>query len=526
MATSQSDDDRIQAYKRFLTDPATHGVPASEIAEPIETHGAIVVLAGERAFKIKKPVKFPYMDFSTLKLRRTICLREIEVNRRTAPEVYLHVAGIVETGGALRLIPDVTSDPTAEPVVVMRRFNLSRTLDRVVETEDLEPTLCDALVDEIASLQRAAAVHKGRPGSDRITGILKMNAHGLRAGTPSVLDETRVERLITSAQQEGQRGVPALDRRGRTGRIRRCHGDLHLGNIFLNESGRPVLFDAIEFDEDLATIDVAYDLAFLLMDLLHRGMWAPANRIWNRWLEQSLGTHGDDAAAALLPLFLSMRAAIRAEVGAAKANQQPGEDDLKIAPRTYLQDALDYLTPHSGHILAVGGLSGTGKSTLARALAPHLGAAPGATILRSDAIRKRLAGVPETDRLPATGYSKEMSARVYGTLHRRAGLQAKAARATIADAVYGRATERRRVRAVAHRAGVPFTGIWLELPVAEAKSRVAARRGDVSDATPEVVDRQAGFTNAPEDWLRLDASRPTDDLVGQVLEHLKIARRH
>lgn len=526
MVTSPSDENQIETFKRFLTDPATYGVSNSEVAEPIETHGAIVVLAGERAYKIKKPVKFPYMDLSTRELRRRICRREIEVNRRTAPEIYLHVAGISERDGRLRLIPDIGSDPDAEPVVVMRRFDLSRTLDRVVETETLSPALCDALVDEITALQHAATVHRGRSGGDRILGILDMNANGLREGARTILDEESTERLIAAARREGDRNVPALDRRGRTGRIRRCHGDLHLGNIFLDETGHPVLFDAIEFDEDLATIDVAYDLAFLLMDLLHRDMWIAANRIWNRWLERSLGRQGDDGAAALMPLFLSMRAAIRTEVGAAKASQRPAEETLRDEPRAYLVEALDYLAPASGQVLAVGGLSGTGKSTLARALAPHLGVAPGATILRSDAIRKRLAGVAETERLAAGGYSRDMSARVYGTLHRRAGLQAKAARAVIADAVYARATERRRIRAVAQRAGVPFTGIWLDMPVADAKSRVAARSGDVSDATPEVVERQAAFTQAPGDWLILDARQPTDDLVGQVLDHMNRTRRY
>jgi hypothetical protein len=526
MVMSQNDAGRAEAFKRFLADPATHGLSAADIASPIETHGAIVVLAGPRAYKLKKPIKFPYMDLSTLELRRKICLREIEVNRRTAPEIYLHVAGIVERNGKLSMIDDIASDPSAEPVVVMRRFDLSRTLDHVVESDTLGPSICDALVDEIIALQRSADVHRARPGFERINRVLKMNAEGLRQGAGTVLDPKVAETLIVRMAAEGDHQASNLDRRGRTGRIRRCHGDLHLGNIFLDQTGRPVLFDAIEFDEDLATIDVAYDLAFLLMDLLQRGMWAEANRVWNRWMERSLGQLGDDGAAALLPLFLSMRAAIRAEVGAAKARQHPDDPELVLGPRAYLASALEFLAPHTEHVLAVGGFSGSGKSTLARALAPHLGAAPGATILRSDAIRKRLAGAAETERLPAESYSREMSARVYATLHRRAGLQAGSSRTVIADAVYARASERRRLKNVAYRAGVPFIGIWLDMPVSDAKLRVERRRGDVSDATPEVVERQAQFTSPPKDWLTLDARQSTDDLVGQILDHLNQSRRY
>lgn len=520
MAASEAvrDDRRLRRLVAFLADPASHGVAAGQVSAPIETHGAVVVLAGDRAFKIKKPVALPYMDLSTLARRRRICRREVEINRRTAPELYLGVGGIVqERGGGWRLAgPDEVPRPgerLVEPVVMMRRFDGGMLFDRLAERGELTDRDLDALAAAVAAAHAAAPRRRAGSGFGRVAAVLEINRAGLEAGAPRVLDAAAVADLVAATARRAAALADRLDARARRGRVRRCHGDLHLRNVFRGADGRPVLFDALEFDEDLATVDVAYDLAFLLMDLLHRGLEAGASRVWNGWLAAT----EDDEAAALMPLFLSMRAAVRAHVGATAASQH-GLDRARAAEAVrYLGEAGGLLRDAPPVVVAIGGISGTGKTTLARVLAPALGRAPGAAVLRSDVTRKRLFGVPETERLPQEAYVEAVSRRVFSRIHRRAARLASAGAAVIADAVYGRESERRAIAAAAGSGGAAFLGVWLELPTEAAQARVSGRRGDASDATGAVVARQAEVIRPPRDWLRLDASRPPGELAEAVL---------
>lgn len=514
--------DRLARLTDFLSDPLTYGVAPSALAGPIETHGALVFLAGDRACKIKKPVKFPYMDLSTLALRKRICRREVEINRRTAPDLYLGVAFIVEGGdGGWRLTePDAAprdGERPVEPVVVMRRFDDRTLFDRLAAEGTLTDSDLDGLAGIVAQAHAEAPVRRRRTGSQRVADVLAINRSGLEAGVPAVFDDGAVTDLERRTEALAAQCGERLDARGRRGRVRRCHGDLHLRNVFRGADGRPVLFDALEFDEDLATVDVAYDLAFLLMDLRHRGLSAGANRIWNGWLAAT----GDDDAAAVLPLFLSMRAAVRAHVGATAASQHGLDAGKAEEARSYLREAGRVLEAVPPAMVAIGGISGTGKTTLARAVAPLLGRAPGAAVLRSDVIRKRRFGVPEAEHLPQSAYDPAVSRLVLAEVHRRAARLATAGTSVVADTVYGRPADRRAIAAAARRAGVPFLGVWLELPTEQAQARVEDRRNDASDATRAVVEHQAGSIVPPGNWLRLDASRPVEELAAAVLEALR-----
>ncbi|MBR0647899.1 bifunctional aminoglycoside phosphotransferase/ATP-binding protein, partial [Plastoroseomonas hellenica] len=287
------------------------------------------------------------------------------------------------------------------------------------------------------------------------------------------------------------RTAPLLAARAAQGFVRRCHGDLHLGNLCLLQ-GRTAPFDALEFDEALATIDIGYDLAFLVMDLDRRAGRTEANRVLNRYAAR----RGDAGFLAALPLFLSLRAVIRAHVEARRGGDGEG----------YLAAAIAYLAPAPPRLVGIGGLQGTGKSRLARLLAPALGVAPGALVLRTDEIRKRRAGVAPEQRLPAAAYAPAESQAVHAALFDAAALALAAGHAVIADAAWLDPGMRAGLEAVAERCGVPFDGLWLEAPTQLLRARIAARRGDASDADAAVLDSAARADPGRITWRRLDAS--------------------
>jgi predicted kinase len=314
-----------------------------------------------------------------------------------------------------------------------------------------------------------------------------------------------------------------LAARGEAGFVRRCHGDLHLRNIVLLPgsrpgSGEPVLFDAVEFDDAIATGDVLYDLAFLLMDLEERGLRASGNMLLNRYL------WGSDEAQlcglAALPIFLSIRSAIRAKVVAAAIEHQHGaeRDRAEGEARRYFRFAGTFLMPSACRLLAIGGLSGTGKSTLAAELASDLGRAPGALLLRSDIERKRMFGVADTERLPSAAYSPATTEDIYARLRRKASLALSAGHSVIVDAVHGEPDEREAIEALARALRIDFAGLWLEAPLPVRLDRVGTRRPGASDADADLAKAQAAHDVGPLAWPRLDVS-------GHIADTLEAARR-
>ena len=474
-------------------------------ARRIDTHGAVVFLSGDRAYKLKRAVKFPYMDFSTVGRRAAMCAAEIDINRQLAPEIYLGVAPIRRdrNGGLVLGEPDEACTDAVDWLVVMRRFDEEGMLDRMAARGALTPELMTALGARIARFHDGLpAIKTGFGGADDYRHSVAADVRQMREAGDR-LDPSTSEALAEAMPRALEPFVELVARRQAAGAVRRCHGDLHLRNIVLL-GGQPVPFDAIEFSDKIANIDVLYDLAFALMDLSRPGLDAPANRLLNEWLWRiaDLPAAAHDEALALLPLFLSRRASIRAYVDSAITAVSGGDN----APaRAYQQAALRFLQPAPPRLLAVGGLSGSGKTTLALKLAPEIGRTPGAVVVRSDVERKRLAGIGLEERMPPGSYSPEASARVYAVLLARAERVLRAGHCVVLDAVFAREDERRAAEALATKIGVPFEGIWLDVPKDVAQARVAARRGDASDATPDVVERQFGYDLGSITWKRRGA---------------------
>ena len=470
-------------------------------AKRIDTHGAVVFLARERAYKLKRAVKFPYMDFSTVERRAAMCAAEIDINRRLAPEIYLGTAAVWRGRDGKLVLGEVgeAAEAAIDWLVVMHRFDEDGLLDRMAERGALTADLMAALGARVAAYHDALAPVTGFSGPEDYGRSVAADIRQLREQGDR-LDLPTTEALAAALPGALVPFVDLVARRAAAGAVRRCHGDLHLRNIVLI-AGKPVPFDAIEFSERIASIDVLYDLAFALMDLCERGLRPLANRLLNEWLWRiaELTEAPHDEALALLPQFLSRRAAVRAFVEASSAalGGKAGQ-----AARAYQRIALDFLQPAPPRLLAIGGLSGSGKTTLALKRAPEIGRAPGAVVVRSDVERKRQAGVALETRMPAGSYSPDASARIYAAFIARAERVLRAGHSVVLDAVFAREDERAAAEALAAKVGVPFEGIWLDVPKEVAQARVAARQADASDATPAVVERQFGYELGRITWQR------------------------
>jgi aminoglycoside phosphotransferase family enzyme/gluconate kinase len=499
----------------LLASPRTYGL-ADAAVDRIDTHAARVFLAGERAYKIKRPVHYSYLDFSTPEARHRALTAELTLNRRTAPEIYEKVVPITrKEDGTLSL---QGRGQTVDWVLIMRRFDQAALLDHQARAGKLDGTIIDALALAIRRLHDEAASIELTPGEAhrRLRTIAEENLTDLTA-RPDLFGADAVATYETDLRTRLGRDRDLIEARAAKGLIRHCHGDLHLGNICLYE-GRPTLFDCLEFDAELAEIDPFYDLAFLLMDLDEHGLRELANRLLGAYMHEP----PDLEALALLPLFLSLRAAIRAKVRATVAGltDDPSQrHERETEARTYFASARRYLAPQPSLLVAIGGLSGSGKSSIARLVAPRIGPAPGALHIRSDKLRKDHFGVAETTRLPPAAYEPAVSEAIYETLFERCAQALATGHGVVADATFIHEAGRQRLEQIAAEQNVPFLGIWLEAPPDVLIERVGKRRGDASDANAAVVRHQTDEDCGAITWHRLDA-RTTPGALADEIETL------
>ena len=481
----------------------------------IDTQGAVVFLAGDAAYKVRRAIRLPFLDYSTLERRQAASEAEVALNRESAPGIYLRAVAITREDGSLAI---GGPGEVVEWATHMRRFDEDATLDKLAERGDLSANL-------IARLARAShAMHERAPKRDGEAAIHSLETYLDQnevafAARPEIFDSARAADLNRLSREALAARRPLLLSRGEQGFVRRCHGDLHLRNI-VGIDGEPVPFDAIEFDEAIATGDVLYDLAFAIMDLWERDLRSSANRLLNGYL--GAGDEENYSGLAALPFFLSLRAAIRAKVEAGNLEHLTGEARGKAreSAERYFRFALAFLEPAAARLLAIGGLSGTGKSALAACLAPEFGRAPGAVWLRSDVERKHLFDVGETTRLPDSAYSEAAGRETYARLTRKAARALRAGQSVIVDAVQSRGHERQTISSLAGELGAAFAGLWLEAPRDERRARVERRSGDASDADARVVAAQRAEPLAEAGWFALDASGDLSSTLGAARKQL------
>jgi len=503
--------DKQTDVSAFLAAPETHGIDGA--VEVIDTHISRIFLAGNRAYKLKRAVLLPYADFSTPEIRLATCEKEYTLNAPGAPAIYLGVRRITREADAT-LAFDGRGD-LVDAVVEMTRFDQEGLLDRVAEAGGLTADHIADLAHSIEALHARAPVSRETGGAANMAGVLDINLAGF--ATSRVFSRTEVATLDAKLRCELARHAGWLDRRALAGMVRRCHGDLHLRNICLFD-GRPQIFDCIDFNDTLATVDVLYDLAFLLMDLWHRGMDDLTNRLANRYFDET----GSEDGFGLLPFFMAVRAEVRAHVTATAA-EGAGADRARLAAlaREYFELALTFLDPVPPRIVALGGLSGSGKTTIAEALAPGLGRPPGARVLESDRLRKAMFGVLPEDHLPPEDYAPEISDEVYRHLAHQVHGLADAGISIVAGAVFTKPSRREALEhALADR---HLTALWLDVEPDLLRRRIATRAPSASDAGLDVLERQLERIRGPIVWPKVDANGTVEETLAAVSERVGTA---
>jgi aminoglycoside phosphotransferase family enzyme/predicted kinase len=491
--------ERQAALVAALANPACYPHPVVFV-QHLETHISHILLAGDYAYKIKKPLNLGFLDFTSLERRKTCCLQEVHLNRRLAPTLYLDclpICGSVEN-------PVVGGDPAAalEYAVKMRRFPQTALLDHCLTEGRLQPRQVDALARQLAEFHGSIArAGPGEPfGSpEQLQQPVLENFIDLRKLLKDSGDRDLLNRLEHWTLATCQRLQATLAERKAAGFIRECHGDLHLGNMLL-EDDQILIFDCIEFNEEFRWIDVMSDLGFLLMDLYHRGAAGLAWRLLNVYLEFS----GDYGGLRVLPYYQIYRALVRAKIAAIRLHQ-PGLTVARHSAvqgdcRTYLELALACTEPPPPFLLITQGVSGSGKSYLTAQLAEQ----PGAIRIRSDVERKRLFGLgplaASHSGLTQGLYTPAADLRTYQQLHTLAGQILAAGYPVLVDATFLETERRQAFRALARTHGVPFILLACGAEPATLRDRVARRKArgdDAAEADLAVLERQLQHYTPP-----------------------------
>ena len=507
-----------QRLRQLQRSPEAFGHPTGTV-EWIETHISWLLLAGDFVYKFKKPLQLDFLDFSTPALRRAACEEELRINRRTAPALYLGLVALSGAAGSLRLHPAEAAPADAEPAVRMRRFAQEALLSHLLEQQRLLPAHIDALAQQVAQFHASAAVALPQQGWGTARAVTAPVHDCLAALQPQVAQwvPDLVLALAQVAQWCATQGAalePVFAQRLQAGRVRECHGDLHLANLVLID-GQPQLFDAIEFNPALRWIDCVADIAFLAMDLEARGRADLAWRFLNAWLEHT----GDYAGLPVLPYYRVYRALVRARVAGLRLAQAQGEAraaSLREVQR-YLALAQRFVQPLAPELWLAHGFSGAGKSTQSQALI----ADRGVVRVRADVERKRLFGLaPQASSAAVPGgiYTAEASRRTHEALAQAARWALDAGHTVLVDATFLNPAMRQRFMALARQAQVPCRILAFEAPLAVLRERVRRRQqtgGDASEASVQVLEAQwaAAQPLSPAEEaiaVHVDTTRPVD----------------
>ncbi|MGP1375820.1 MAG: AAA family ATPase [Almyronema sp.] len=493
-----------------MLQPEFYPHPVQVPIELVQTHVSYVLLTGEFAYKLKKNVNFGFLDYSTLEKRQHFCQEELRLNRRAAAPIYLEVVSIGKTGDRFQL----GEGEAVEYAVKMRQFPQSALLSHLFEQGALTAELLQRLAQAIAEFHTEAETNDYIRGFGEVAQIRASIDENYAQTTDFIggpqtqtqFDQTQAYTDRFFAQEQA-----LFQQRIDQNRIRACHGDLHLNNICLWQD-QLYLFDCIEFNEPFRFVDVMFDIAYIVMDLEAGDRPDLRTVFLNHYVEQT----GDWEGLEILPLYVSRQSYVRAKVTSFLLNDpsvlaaEKTKASRKAAP--YYRLAWAYTQPQQGQIFVMSGLSGSGKTTTARQLAQQIGAIH----IRSDAVRKHLAGVPLAAKGSDAIYTPEMSQKTYARLLDLGIRLAKRGYPVVLDAKYDRQAMRQAVIEQAEAKDIPLQILYCDIPPAVMQQRLQQRTGDIADATPAVLaqQRMEPFSHAEQIYVKTIDT--TQDLTPQL----------
>ena len=506
----------VPALIEQMMQPEFYPHPVKEPIRLMQTHVSYVFLTGDYAYKVKKPVNFGFLDFSTLEARQHFCLEEIRMNQQNAPELYLEVLPVTQEGDGFEL--NGAGQP-AEYTLKMREFSQDDLFICLFEQGRLTKTYMEELGRIVAQFHAKAQTSDYIRSFGEVSQIRQAIDENYEQtekyiGGPQTLQQFEETRQFTDAFFANEQEL--FNSRIQNNWIRECHGDLHLRNICLWHD-KIQLFDRIEFNEPFRFVDVMYDIAFAVMDLEARGRKDLGNAFLNTYIEQT----GDWEGLQVLPLYLSRQAYVRAKVTSFLLDDPAVPEDSKqealVTAAQYYKLAWEYTRSQKGQLILMSGLSGSGKTTVARHLARHLGAIH----LRSDAVRKHLAGIPLEQPGGADLYTPEMNQKTYDRLLELGIKLANRGFSVILDAKYDRQAFRQDAIAQAEHLQIPVRIIHCTAPEEVLRDRLLSRTNDVSDATADLLTQQVAatepFTDTEQSFVTtLDTTQDWESQLAQV----------
>lgn len=506
----------LPALIQSMLKPEFYSHPVETPIRLIQTHVSYVMLTGDFAYKVKKSVDFGFLDYSTLEKRQHFCHEEIRLNQRAAAPIYLSALPISQQGDTYVLGAD---ENPVEYVVKMRQFPQDTLLSRLFDQGELTEDLLQQLAEAIAEFHTKAKTDDYIRSFGTVENVRQSIDENYDQtvdfiGGPQTqkqFDETKAYTDRFFAEQQN-----LLQQRRDQGKIRACHGDLHLNNICYWQN-QLFLFDCIEFNEPFRFVDVMFDIAYIIMDLTVSDRRDLAATFLSRYVEVT----GDWEGLQVLPLYVSRQSYVRAKVTSfLLGDPSVSEEDKQAASdkaAKYYTLAWSYVQAREGHVYVMAGLSGAGKSTVARELSHKLGA----IYMRSDAVRKHLAGIPVHQRGDDSLYTPEMTQKTYQRLITLGCELARQGYTVILDAKFDRQTNREAAIAQAKEHNLPLTIVHCDAPMEILKQRVASRQGDIADATLDVLKKQhlEPFTDQERQYVKtVDTTQPLSDQLATIVE--------
>lgn len=499
-----------------LRNPKTYGKNINTV-EVRMSHIAIIFFAGDYVYKLKRAVIYPGVDFSTAEKRKLACIAEMKRSTVYAPHLIIGIKPIKRLKNGTIKIGGISGEEI-DTVIVEKRLPNKAILSFLLPSSNFDRFEAMDLAEHLADLHTKAKVFHNKWGVDVIQNIILDN-ESILSCFPSSINLAQLNTLTRQSLEILKRNENLVKFRQKSGFIKKCHGDLLLSNIAYDK-GKFLFFSPVEYNDSLDCIDTLYDLAFLTMDLEVKGLRRLSNIIFNHYMSYM----NDIEGVPLMGLYQSMRATGRAAVWAKTSALLSGEEKQHAIRQTqkYFELACHFLIDFSPVLIACGGLSGSGKSRIAREIGGLMNPAPGAVILRDDVIKKQITGLSPHQRFNKTKNSPAFDKIIYEVLRQQASCALQNGSTVIVDALFDNEYERMAIQALADSLNTPFIGLWMDAPLNIRKQRVQIRKNATSHCRQEKeLDCQLCLETGHISWHQINTDMPKEDTIQQVVKILQ-----